>query len=221
MNIVVIGANGQIGRYLIKYLTESGQHKVKALVHNTAQSAYFGQLGIESFVLHSTQSLDGFVNWIKGIDVFVFAGSIEGEDREGSILTEVDSTIRLFEAIIFAKGKRVIYVSTIDIGKENWPRFPEFYRPLLVKNHHIVQWVRNSDLDYTIIQTGNLSDCRGTGYIKIVELDAVKGEISYEDTAKAILQCIETNATIKREFKIVTGKLPIADAIMESGISNL
>lgn len=216
----MVGAQSQIGRYLVKGLVESEQHQIKVLVHNAAQSAYFDAFGISSFVLQSNQSLKPFVQWISPIDAVVFAGSVEMEDREASVLLEIDFTIRLMEAIEAANGRRIIYVSTIDSRKGKWASFPDYYQPLLVKNRHVVQWIKNSNLTYTILQTGTLTDCKGTGLIKIAEMDADKGEIPREDVAKVIQYCIEKNTAIKMEVKIISGKLPIASALNESRISS-
>lgn len=39
------------------------------------------------------------------------------------------------------------------------------------------------------------------------------GDISREDVAKIVLACLENQSTIRKEFKVVSGKQPIEDAI--------
>jgi len=212
LKILVIGANGQLGRHLIHYILEGGEHQAKALLQNRAQSAYFSQKGIENFIYKSDDPIEAFVQAVQSVDALVIAEhSIHEIEKE--TLAEIDDTIQLLEALKSTEVKRIIHISPFEIKKEDWIHFPVYFRPLMIKNYYVNQWLRLSSLDYTIIHPGELNDKKGTGFVKVVESDLNRGEISREDVAQVVLACLENNATIRKEFKVIAGKVSISDAV--------
>ena len=212
LKILVIGANGQLGRHLIHYILEGGDHQAKALLQNRAQSAYFSQKGIENFLYKSNDSIDTFIQAVQSVDALVIAEhSIHEIEKE--TLAEIDDTIQLLEALKSTQVKRIIHISPFEVKKEDWILFPVYFRPLMIKNYYVNQWLRLSSLDYTIIHPGELNDKKGTGLVKVVESDLNRGEISREDVAQVVLACLENDATIRKEFKVITGKVSISEAV--------
>lgn len=48
MKVLVIGANGQIGKQVVKMLQEDGKHSVRAMVRKEEQVASFEKQGVEA-----------------------------------------------------------------------------------------------------------------------------------------------------------------------------
>ena len=208
-----MGANGQLGRHLIQYILEDANHKPIALLENKAQVVYFTERGIENFLYRPEDSVEVFLEAVKNVDALVIAEhNIDGIMVDTII--EIDETIQLLEAILkYTSLKRVVHISTFETHKEGWIHLPVYFRPIMIKNYYVDQWLRLSSLDYTIIHPGDLNDKKGTGFVKVVESDIRRGDISREDVAKIVLACLENQSTFRKEFKVVSGKQPILEAI--------
>lgn len=212
LNILVIGVNGQIGRHLVQYILEDGSHRAKVLLKNMAQVAYFNEKGIESFVYNPNETIEKFVKEVHNVDALVIAEH-SLDDIMTDPLAEIDHTINLLEALKDTDLNRVIHISTFETRKEEWIHFPVYFRPIMIKNYYVDQWLRLSSLDYTIIHPGELTDKKGTGYVNVVENDVNRGEISREDVAKVVFACLENQSSIRKEFKVISGKSSIFEAI--------
>jgi len=207
-----MGANGQLGRLLVQYIVEGGIHQAKVLLQNQAQVAFFKDKGIDSFIFNAKDSIEKFLIAIRNIDVLVITEH-SVTDLNSDTLEDIDDTIKLLEALRYSKLKRIIHISSFETNKEEWVQSPLYFRPILIKYYYVDQWLRASSLNYTIIHPGNLTDKKGTGYVKIIESDIMSGEISKEDVAKIVLACIENPQTIRKEFKVITGKCSIDEAV--------
>ncbi|MDN4493531.1 NAD(P)-binding oxidoreductase [Ureibacillus aquaedulcis] len=212
MYILVIGASSQIGRCLLNLIIEGGNHRAKVLLQNKAQEAFFNEKGINNFIYRKEEPIGKFIKAVHNLDAVVFA-DYSIEDLQTDALDEIDETIKLLEALKYTKVKRVVHISTFETSKEDWHHFPEYFRPAMIKNYYIDQWLRLSSLEYTIIHPGELNDKKGTGSVKVVDNDVKRGEISREDVANVVLACLESQSTIKKEFKVISGKLSITEAI--------
>lgn len=209
--ILVIGANSLIGRYLLHYIAESGKHRAKVLLQNKAQEAFYNEKGIHNFIYKKGEAIGKFVKALQNIDALVIA-NFGLDDLATDTLAEIDEMIKLLEALKYTKVNRVVHISTFETSKEEWLHFPAYFRPIMIKNYYVDEWLRLSPFEYTIIHPGVLNDKKGTESVKVVEKDE-RGEISREDVAKVVLACLESQRTIKKEFKIIAGKLSISEAI--------
>ena len=207
-----MGANGPIGRHLIQNILESNYNRAIALLENKAQVAYFTEKGIENYLFRLGDSIDLVLEVLQNVDALVIT-ELSINDILTDTLVEIDETIKLLDSLKYTKLKRVIHISTFETRKEDWIHLPVYFRPIMIKNYYVDQWLRMSSLDYTIIHPGELNDKKATGSVKVVESDFSKGDISREDVAKIVLACLENRSTIRKEFKVVSGKQPIMEAI--------
>ncbi len=212
LNILVFGANGPLGRQLIQYILNNAKHTAIALLENRAQSAYFTEKGIENYLYSTGDSLEVILSTAPNVDAIVIAEHIM-DDLVSETIVEIDETIKLLEALKNTPLKRMVHISSFETRKEEWIHLPVYFRPIMIKNYYVDQWLRQSSLDYTIIHPGNLNDKKGTGFVKVDDRDISIGDISREDVAKIVLACLENQSTIRKEFKVVSGKQPIEDAI--------
>ena len=71
--------------------------------------------------------------------------------------------------------------------------------------------MRESGLDYTIIRPGGLTDDPGTGNVVVGELDY--GQVTRDDVAAVIAECLVADNTIGKEFDLLNDGTPIAEAL--------
>ncbi|ASN03612.1 NAD(P)H-binding protein [Virgibacillus necropolis] len=78
MNVLIIGANGQIGQHLVRKLKESGEHNPIAMVRKKGQTPKFEEQGVKTVLVDLEGSIDNITNAAKGADAVVFTAAAKG-----------------------------------------------------------------------------------------------------------------------------------------------
>lgn len=161
MNVLVIGANGKVGRRVIKQLKET-EHISYAMVRKEEQIQDLKDLGADQVILGDLE--ENFSHAFKDIDVVIFTAGSGGS-------TGYDKTLNIdlygaIKAVNYAKESGVeqfIQVSATD--SPNPEAGGEGIKPYAVAKHASDYYIQNSGLNYTIVQPGPLLDDEGTGKI--------------------------------------------------------
>jgi uncharacterized protein YbjT (DUF2867 family) len=72
--------------------------------------------------------------------------------------------------------------------------------------------LRQSGLDWTILRPGALTYEEGTGSI-LLGPTVPRGSIPREDVAGLIVACIDEPRSVDRQWEVVSGETPIAEAV--------
>ena len=213
MKVLVVGANGQIGKYLISFIQGSASLEAKAMIRKQEQAAYFEYLNAETVVVDLEQDIETIAKAAEGTDAIVFtAGSGGHTGKDKTILVDLDGAVKTIEAAKIAGVKRFIMISSFDTRRKAIQAAPPSFAPYVAVKHYADEWLKSTDLDYTIIHPGALSNEKGTGLVNAAyEVD--RGGIPREDVASVIVACLENESTIRKEFQVVTGTKPIKDAM--------
>lgn len=213
MKILVVGANGQIGKHLVKLISESGDHSAVAMIRKQEQAAYFTELGAEVAIVDLEGEIDGIVGAAAGVDAIVFtAGSGAHTGKDKTIMVDLDGAVKTIEAAKVAGVKRFIMVSSFDTRREAIQSAPESFAPYVAAKHYADEWLKRTDLDYTIVHPGLLTNDAGIGTVQAAP-EVERGAVPREDVAKVIFSCLLHNSTIGKEFQLVTGTTPIDEAV--------
>lgn len=212
MKVLVVGANGQIGKHLVRMIQES-EHEAKAMIRNQEQASYFNDLGAETVVVDLEQGIEDIAKAAEGVDAIVFtAGSGPHTGKDKTILIDLDGAVKTIEAAKKAGVKRFVMVSSFDTRREAILEAPSSFAPYVAAKHYADEWLKNTDLDYTIVHPGALTNEKGTGNVKVAtELEI--NEVPREDIAAVIFQTIDDSELIGKQFQVVSGDTPIADAL--------
>src|SRR5699024_11572348 len=84
MKVLVVGANGQIGKHLITYLNGHTSIEARAMIRDEAQASFFKEYGAEVVVCDLEEDIPVIAEAAKDCDALVFtAGAVshEGEDN--------------------------------------------------------------------------------------------------------------------------------------------
>ena len=212
MKILVVGANGQIGRHLVDFIQDSG-NQAKAMIRKEEQAAYFKDKGAETAVVDLERSVEEIAEAAKGVDAVVFtAGSGPHTGKDKTILVDLDGAIKTMEAAEMAGVKRFVLVSSFDTRRETWLDAPEAFKPYAAAKYYADVWLKSSDLDYTLVHPGGLTNDQGTGKVEAAS-EVERGKIPREDVARVILSCLEDETTIGKEFQVVSGDQSIEAAV--------
>jgi uncharacterized protein YbjT (DUF2867 family) len=213
LKILVVGANGQIGKHLVSFIQESDGLEAKAMIRNEEQAPFFENLGAETVVVDLEQDIDSIAKAAEGVDAIVFtAGSGPHTGKDKTIMVDLDGAVKTVEAAKVAGVQRFIMISSFDTRREAIQASPSSFAPYVAAKHYADEWLRSTNLDYTIIHPGLLTNDKGTGLVKIGS-EVERGEVPREDVASVIVASLENETTIGKEFQVVSGTKTIKEAI--------
>ena len=210
MNVLVIGANGQIGNRLVRLLKQEAQHQVKAMVRKSEQEDELRAAGIETVLANLEDRVEELAEAMQGSDVIVFtagSGGSTGDDK--TLLIDLDGAVKTMEAAEKAGIKRYIMVSAMQAHhRENWV---EAIKPYYAAKHYADRMLESTGLNYTIVRPGGLKNDPGTGKIAADE-NLAPGSIPRDDVAAVIAALLEDRNTYRRAFDLTSGDTPIEEA---------
>lgn len=211
MKVLVIGANGQIGKQVIELLKASEHHTPIAMVRKEEQVQQFHQLGIQAVLADLEESVTELKNVMKDAGAVVFTAGSGGKTGPDKTLTiDLDGAVKSVEAAELAKVDRFVIVSAIQAhNRENW--HPPI-KPYFVAKHYADRAVMQSNLKYTIIRPGKLTNEPGTGKVTIAS-DLERHTISRADVAKVIVEVLEAKNTYFKGFDVISGQNTIENAV--------
>ncbi|MGV3463854.1 MAG: SDR family oxidoreductase [Heyndrickxia sp.] len=211
MKVLVVGANGQIGKQLVQLLQERSEYSVRALVRTEKQVKEFKNLGVEVLLGNLEGTVEELEESVKGCDAVVFtAGSGGQTGYDKTLLIDLDGAVKMIEAAEKTGVKRFIMVSALQAHhRNNWN---EKIKPYYVAKHYADRMLMQSELTYTIIRPGGLVNEPSTGKVRIAE-NLERGFIPREDVAKVIFAVLNESNTFNKSFDIVTGETPILEAV--------
>ncbi|MFC7363830.1 MULTISPECIES: SDR family oxidoreductase [Bhargavaea] len=211
MNVLVIGANGKIGKQLVRLLSESGEHSPTAMIRDDKQKPAFEELGAKTAVVDLEDRTEALASAMDGMDAVVFtAGSGGSTGPDKTLLIDLDGAAKAIEAARRKGIKRFLMVSAI--GADDRERWSDQIRPYYVAKHHADNILRGSGLDYTIIRPGLLLDEPGTGLISAAE-HLEPGGVPREDVARVLFEALDSENTRNRSFDVVSGDSPVKEAL--------
>jgi uncharacterized protein YbjT (DUF2867 family) len=205
MVVVVAGGHGKVGLRLLGLLADRG-HRARGLIRNPDHARDLHDVGAEP-VLCDMEGLDDVTGCCEGADAVVFAaGAGPGSGPERKRTVDYGGAVKLMRAGI----RRYVMVSAIGVDRpEQWS---EQMRPYYQAKADADRELLESGLDHTIVRPGGLTDDPGTGRVT-VGTGLEPGEIPRADVAATLLAALETPSSVGKVFELVSGDVPIQDAI--------
>lgn len=213
MKVLVIGAHGKVAQYVADIVSETPAIDEVAMIRNSEQIAFFEDRGIETVLLDLAKAtIDELADAMKAVDAVIFSAGAGGKGVDKTIKIDLDGAIKAMTAAEQAKVKRFVMVSTFRTGREEISKENDLQIYTIAK-HYADEWLRHrTKLDWTIVHPGILVDSPGTNHVK-VGLGMEVNEIPREDVARALVAVLLNDHTIKQEFELLAGDVPIEDAI--------
>jgi len=127
---------------------------------------------------------------------------VGGQNAELAIRSDFPANKNIIEASQESGFSRFIFVTSIGSG-ESKPQLPEMLKPFLgpvaeekTKAENVL---RSSNLDYTIIRPGQLTNEPATGTGVLTE-ECILGSMSRDDLATMVMKAIEDDTTIGKIY---------------------
>lgn len=211
MKVLIVGANGQIGKQLVKLINESSNHTARAMIRKAEQAEEFEKMGVETAVASLEGTVEELAEAAKGCDAIIFtAGSGGHTGYDKTLLIDLDGAVKTIEAAEQAGINRFVMVSAIQAN--NRDKWSDAIKPYFVAKHYADRMLENSGLNYTIVRPGGLTNDPGTGKIK-VDKNLERGFIPREDVAKTIYAVLDKENSYKRSFDLVSGEEDVETAV--------
>ncbi|MDX1618120.1 MAG: SDR family oxidoreductase [Balneolaceae bacterium] len=208
MLISIVGGHGQIAMLLHPILTDKG-HRVRGIIRKPGQAPDLREAGAEP-VICDIEEQEDISEAVGPADAVLFAaGAGPGSGAERKWTVDRDGAIKLIDAAKKNGIRRYVLISAMGLDE---PRGPEVFRTYQKAKAEADRAVRDSDLDYTIIKPGRLTNETGTGNISLGS-DLDRGEIPRADVALTLAEILETPALAGRTLDLVSGVTPIPEAV--------
>jgi len=217
MRIAIVGGNGQVARHLHPILVRAG-HKPVALVRTEAYRPELENLGAEVRLLDiEREDASAFATAFDGCGAVVFAagGGPDG-NAERKRTVDLEGSLKSIEGATTADIRRFVQVSAINVDDPLPADTGEVWRAYVEAKRDADAALRDSDLDWTIIRPGGLTDDPGTGTVSLGP-DIPRGAIPRADVAAVLAAVLDVEGTIRRQWNLVGGDTPIAEAVRREG----
>ncbi|AYE38964.1 SDR family oxidoreductase [Companilactobacillus zhachilii] len=204
MKVLIIGAHGKVGHLLIGELQSRNIDFVAGLRSQEQIKAY-NDNNIETQFIDLTASLDSIKDSIEasGADVIVFSAGAGGAGYDRTLEIDLDGAIKTMMVAEAIGIKRYIMVSSIfSDNRSKWDA--SGIKPYMIAKHYADDHLRGTNLDYTIIHPGALTDEDGTGKVKLLGSNE-SGSIPRVDVARALAEIIQNPTTIGKEYTFASG----------------
>ncbi len=208
--IVIAGGHGKIALRLARLLSARGD-TVRSLIRNPGHEAGVHAAGAEA-VLADMERLDDLAEFVDGADVVVFAaGAGPGSGPERKRTVDLGAAVKLLDAARRTGARRYLMISSVGAGDPAGG--PEAMRPYLQAKAEADEALMASDLDWTIVRPGALTDEPGIGLIAAAPSLGRSGSITRDDVAAVLVACLHEPRTVRATFEVLQGEMPIAEAL--------
>jgi uncharacterized protein YbjT (DUF2867 family) len=217
--IAVVGGHGQVARHLLVELRRT-EHAPVALVRREAYRADLESRGAEVRLLDiEQQDVAAFAEAFTGCDAVVFAagGGPDG-NRERKRTVDLEGSLKSIAAAESAGIRRFVQISAINVDDPLPDDTGEVWRAYVEAKRDADAALRRSDLDWTIIRPGRLTDDPATGHVSLGP-DVARGDVTRADVAAVVAAVLDVDRAIGHQWNLVNGETPVPDAVRQSSAS--
>jgi uncharacterized protein YbjT (DUF2867 family) len=208
--VVIAGGHGQIALRLAKLLSARGD-AVRSLIRNPGHEAGVHAAGAEP-VVADMEALGDLAEFVDGADAVVFAaGAGPGSGPERKRTVDLGAAVKLLDGARRTGVRRYLMVSAM--GAADPAAGSEAMRPYLEAKSQADAALAASDLEWTIVRPGGLTDEPGTGLVELAPSLGRRGTITRDDVAAVLMECLDEPRTVRATFDLLQGETPIAQAL--------
>ncbi|KAF1819741.1 NAD(P)-binding protein [Dissoconium aciculare CBS 342.82] len=242
LNTLIFGGSGKCARHITKLLSSQG-HTVHSVIRNPDQKSDIEQLGGKPIVQSiEDSSVDDMVQTIKSTNAtaVLWCAGAGGGNPERTKAVDNEGAIRSMDATAEAGVKRYIIISALDVrDKANASTEPDWYNDAdrkrsdgvwkVIKPYMEAKFAADRSLasengrrklDYTIVRPGGLTNDPAKGAIEAGKVH-LHNQISREDVAAVVVECLKRDDTIGLAFDCVGGETPVAEAVAKVGAEKI
>ena len=206
MRVLVIGANGNTGTRIVRRLNESGNQAI-AMVRSKSQKSKFEYMNVEVRFGDLEYPIDDVM---EGIEAVIFAAGSGGKTgKDKTVLVDHLGAIRSMVTAQVHNVSRYVMLSSINNDVNSTSPIAHYHKAKAHADNHL----QETDLDYTIVCPGGLTDKESTGSCQITPDLHGRGLTSRELLADVIVRSLDMPNTVRKCFSLLDGNTPIDEAM--------
>ncbi|MBE6477254.1 MAG: SDR family oxidoreductase [Propionibacteriaceae bacterium] len=204
MRIFVAGANGRVADATIAGLVARG-HEVTAGARDPGKVTVREHVHPVALDLHD--DVETLARAVDGHDAVYFLAGSRGGDL---LATDAYGAVKLAQATQSRGIRRFVLLSFLfSLQPDRWSdRLMNYCIAKFFADNYVSE---QTDLDWTIVQPGALTEDPGTGRIRLDPPDV--GPIPIPDLADALVAVLESTNTYRRTVPLIGGPDPVDEAI--------
>ncbi|MFI6690172.1 SDR family oxidoreductase [Streptomyces sp. NPDC050433] len=218
MRIVIAGGHGQIALRLERLLA-AREHEVAGIIRKPGQAEDLRAAGAEPVVLDlESASPDEVAAALRGADVAVFAaGAGPGSSTERKDTVDRGAAVLFADAAEQAGVRRYVIVSSMgaDPAQQGDEVFDHYLRAKGAADAYVLA---KPALDVTVLRPGMLTNDAGTGQVNLAPSTG-RGPVPRDDVAATLVELVETTATVGLTLELISGTVPVAEAVKNAASS--
>src|SRR5687767_8233550 len=212
--IAIIGGHGKVALHLSTLLTEEG-HSVTSFFRNPDHAGDVAQTGATPSVLDIENSTTAAIaEALKGHDAVVWSAGAGGGNPARTFAVDRDAAIRSMDAAVHAGVDRYVMVSYFGAGPDHGVPEDHSFHAYAEAKAAADAYLRGTNLAWTILGPGSLTEGPGNGLIEVDPEDASTGtETSRANVAIVAAAVLEMPETIGRTIEFRNGTVPVPAAL--------
>ena len=210
----IIGGHGKVAMELSRILSAEGTH-VTSFIRNPDHRADVAATGAAPVLLDVERSTTAEIaEALRGHDAVVWSAGAGGGSPERTYAVDRDAAIRSIDAAAEAGVRRYVMVSYLGAGPDHGiPEDNGFYAYAEAKAAADA-YLRGTDLEWTVLGPGALTDGPGNGLIEVNPTDGSgSSETARANVALVAAAVLGLPSTTRRTIEFRDGALPIAAAL--------
>ncbi|WP_308930230.1 SDR family oxidoreductase [Arthrobacter sp. SLBN-112] len=211
--IAIIGGHGKVALLLSALLTGEG-HSVTSFIRNPDHAADVTETGAAPLILDvENAATTDIADALQGHDAVVWSAGAGGGNPERTYAVDRDAAIRSIDAAAQAGVNRYVMVSYFGAGKDHGvPESNSFFAYAEAKAA-ADEYLRGTELEWTILGPGALTDKPGTGLIDVDPSPDGDRDTSRANTAIVAAAVLDLPQTAGRTIEFRDGTLPVSAAL--------
>ena len=214
--VAVVGGHGKIALQLHPLLVAAG-HVPVALVRSDSYRAELEELGAEVRLLDiESSTANDFASAFSACDAVVFSagGGPDGNiDRKRTV--DLEGSLKSIDGARAAGIRRFVQVSAIKVDQPVADDASPVWRAYVDAKRRADEALRASDLAWTILRPGSLTDDAGTGRVTL-DREVERGSIPRADVAATIVAVLDDDSSVGSQWELVSGDQPIVKAVAQA-----
>ncbi|WP_457963191.1 SDR family oxidoreductase [Arthrobacter sp. D1-29] len=214
--IAIIGGHGKVALLLSTLLTDEG-HSVTSFIRNPDHAADVAATGATPSVLDVENATTAEIaEALRNHDAVVWSAGAGGGNPERTYAVDRDAAIRSMDAAAEAGVGRYVMVSYLGAGPDHGVPADNSFHPYAEAKAAADEYLRGTQLAWTILGPGSLTDKPGTGRIDVDPSGRGSRETSRGNTAIVAAAVLDLPDTAGRTIEFRDGTLPVAAALQPS-----
>ena len=203
-NVLVAGANGTTGKKIVYLLKNSKYFKPVAMVRKESQMEQFKKENILTVLGDLEKDIS---HTVQNIDKIIFAA---GSGGKKVIEVDQEGAKKMIDAAGDGRVKKFVMLSSM--GADH-PEKATDLKEYLKAKHKADEYLKSSNLSYSIVRPGSLTNDEGTGKIQLAQSLGKSGSIAREDVAQTLVVALRDDRAKNKVFEILKGETPISEAM--------